>query len=58
MFIATSVGSVSGVDSNYAKVDNLHIYYSGNRITGVLEDADPVTTNGSMDYAGTTGKEM
>lgn len=24
----------------------------------MLEDADPVTTNGSMDYAGTTGREM
>ncbi len=39
-------------DGVYGKVDNLHIYYEGNRITKVLEDADPVTQNGSMDYAG------
>ncbi|MBO5444443.1 MAG: hypothetical protein J5995_03760, partial [Muribaculaceae bacterium] len=36
-------------DGNYGKIDNLHIYYTGNRVTGVLEDAEPVTTNGSMD---------
>ncbi|MBO5507854.1 MAG: hypothetical protein J6A00_08870, partial [Bacteroides sp.] len=45
-------------DGNYGKIDNLHIYYTGNRVTRVLEDAEPVTTNGSMDFAGTTGREM
>ncbi|MCM1491260.1 MAG: hypothetical protein NC095_10620, partial [Muribaculum sp.] len=25
-------------DGNYGKIDNLHIYYDGNRMTGVLED--------------------
>lgn len=39
-------------DGMYVKVDNLHISYDGNRITSVLEDADPVTRNGSMDYPG------
>ena len=39
-------------DGVYGKVDNLHISYDGNRITTVLEDADPVTQNGSMDYPG------
>ena len=42
-------------DGVYGKVDNLHISYDGNRITTVLEDADPVTQNGSIDYPG--GKE-
>lgn len=36
----------------YGKVDNLHISYDGNRMTGVLEDAAPVTQNGSMDHPG------
>ena len=36
----------------YGKIDNLHISYDGNRITTVLEDADAVTQNGSMDYPG------
>ncbi|MCM1491118.1 MAG: hypothetical protein NC095_09885 [Muribaculum sp.] len=44
-------------DGNYGKIDNLHIYYDGNRITGVLEDADAVTQPGSMDYPGKE-KEM
>ena len=39
-------------DGNYGKIDNLHISYDGNRITTVLEDADPVTQAGSMDYPG------
>ncbi|MCM1491119.1 MAG: hypothetical protein NC095_09890 [Muribaculum sp.] len=39
-------------DGNYGKIDNLHIYYDGKRITGVLEDADAVTQPGSMDYPG------
>ena len=39
-------------DGVYGKVDNLHISYDGNRITSVLEDASPVTQNGSMDYPG------
>jgi len=51
VILSTSVCLASG------SYDNLHIYYTGNRITGVLEDADPVTTNGSMDYAGTIGRE-
>ncbi len=36
----------------HGKVDNLHISYDGNRIKTVIEDADPVTQNGSMDYPG------
>ncbi|MCM1491121.1 MAG: hypothetical protein NC095_09900, partial [Muribaculum sp.] len=44
-------------DGVYGKIDNLHIYYDGNRITGVLEDADVVTQPGSMDYPGKQ-KEM
>ena len=39
-------------------MDNLHFYDTINHVTGVQEDAEPVTTNGSMDYAGTTGREM
>ena len=39
-------------DGNYGKIDNLHISYDGNRIKTVLEDADPVTQPGSMDYPG------
>ena len=39
-------------DGVYGKVDNLHISYDGNRISSVLEDAGPVTQNGSMDYPG------
>ena len=39
-------------DGVHGKVDNLHISYDGNRITTVLEDADQVTQNGSMDYPG------
>ncbi len=39
-------------DGNFGKIDNLHIYYDGNRITSVLEDAEAVTQNGSMDYPG------
>lgn len=39
-------------------MDNLHFYDTINHVTGVQEDADPVTTNGSIDYAGTTGREM
>ena len=31
------------VNGVYGKVDNLHIPYDGNRMTGVLEDAAPVT---------------
>ncbi len=38
----------SGVYKNYGKIDNLHIYYPGNRITGVLKDTDPETTNISV----------
>ena len=37
------------------KIDNLHITLDGNRISEILEDADPVTTPGSMDFAGATG---
>ena len=55
-------GSVSAMSwtmgADATQIDNLHIYYTGNRVTGVLEDAEPVTTNGSMDFAGTTGREM
>lgn len=39
-------------------LSRLHIYDTDNRVTGVLEYADPVTTNGSMDYTGTTGSVM
>ncbi len=39
-------------DRVHGKVDNLHISYDGNRIKTVIEDADPVTQNGSMDYPG------
>ncbi|MDE7349561.1 MAG: hypothetical protein K2N25_00710, partial [Muribaculaceae bacterium] len=39
-------------DGVYGKVDNLHISYDGNRIKGIIEDAAPVTQNGSMDYPG------
>ena len=42
-------------DGSYGKVDDLQVFYDGNRITGVLEDADAVTENGSMDFAGDTG---
>ncbi len=44
-------------DGVYGKIDNLHIYYDGNRIKSVLEDADPVTQYGSMDYPG-ANREM
>ncbi len=37
-------------DGSYGYVDNLHITYDGNRISTVLEDAEAVTQNGSMDY--------
>ena len=54
-----SVSAIAGtMETNTTQIDNLHIYYTGNRVTGVLEDAEPVTTNGSMDFAGTTGREM
>lgn len=46
ILIAASAYFTSVVYGNYGKVDNLHIYYLGNRITGVLEDADPARTNG------------
>ncbi|MBO5444578.1 MAG: hypothetical protein J5995_04455, partial [Muribaculaceae bacterium] len=53
------VSAMAGtMGTNTTQIDNLHIYYTGNRVTGVLEDAEPVTTNGSMDFAGTTGREM
>ena len=41
----------------YGKIDNLHVSLDGNRIKSVLEDAPAVTTPGSMDFAGMTGKE-
>lgn len=44
-------------DGNYGKIDNLHIYYDGNRVTGVLEDAEAVTQTGSMDFAGRKAHE-
>lgn len=37
-------------NGEYGKVDNLHISYDVNRITKVLEDAETVTQNGSLDY--------
>ena len=43
---------VKGNDGMYGKFDNLHVSYDGNRISSVLEDAGPVTQNGSMDYPG------
>ena len=42
-------------DGVTGKIDNLHVTLDGNRISEVLEDADPVTTPGSMDFAGATG---
>lgn len=45
-------------NGEYGKVDNLHISYDGNRITTVLEDAETVTQNGSMDYPGNGGKAL
>ena len=39
-------------DSQYGKIDNLHLRYDGNRLVSVTEDADPVTREGANDFIG------
>lgn len=37
-------------DGLYGKIDNLHLYYEGNRLVEVVEDADAVTKEGATDF--------
>ncbi len=55
----TRNGSITGfqrhgnmASSNFGKIDDLTITYSGNRISTVKDASLPVTQNGSMDYPG------
>ena len=42
-------------NGSYGYVDYLDMAYTGNRLTGVEENASPVTDDGSTDYSGPTG---
>ena len=37
-------------DGSYGLTDDLTMLYSGNRLVRVVDAADPVVTNGSMDF--------